>query len=383
MKGTHGARAWSLAAAGDIMLEHPPAENPLHDLLRRADFAFANLEAPLSDRGHPADKLIVLRSAPSLASVLPDLGLSVVSFAHNHALDFGIPALEQTLEVVRAVGVRVVGAGASLDEAVRPAFTECPPVESSSVRSEPSGLPPVRVAWLGFASTLPTGSAAAPGRPGVAPLRVRVRIEADASVSEEQPGTSPYVSTEVVAEDLDRAAAAVRAAARESDVVIVSVHWGVPPGWAAPFQGILADYQQPAAHALIEAGAAAVLGHHPHCLHGVEVYRGRPILYSMGNFLFHAMGEGRRFELGRPAPPYRMEAVSTPELAESAVFVLEFDGARCRRLVVHPTAGDPAGEQRAAAPEQAFRILARIRAMSAALGTELRTAGETGLIDLT
>lgn len=365
---TPGARAWSLAAVGDIMLEHPPAENPLHDLLRRADFAFANLEAPLSDRGHPADKLIVLRSAPSLASVLPELGLSVVSFAHNHALDFGIPALEQTLEVVRAEGVRVIGAGAGLDEAMRPAFTE------------QAG---VRVAWLGFASTLPPGSAAAPGRPGVAPLRVRVRIEADASVSEEQPGTSPYVSTEVVAEDLDRAAAAVRAAARESDVVIVSVHWGVPPGWAAPFQGILADYQQPAARALIEAGAAALLGHHPHCLHGVEVYRGRPILYSMGNFLFHAMGEGRSFELGRPAPPYRMEAVGTPELAESAVFVLEFDGAHCRRLVVHPTAGDPAGEQRAAAPEQASRILARTRAMSAALGTDLRTDGVRGSIDLT
>ncbi len=363
---SHGA--WTLAAAGDIMLEHPPAPNPLHELLRGADVAFANLEAPLSDRGHPADKLIVLRTSPSLAPALANLGLSVVSFAHNHALDFGIPALEQTLEVVRAAGVTPIGAGSGLEEAVRPAFTE---------------RRGIRVAWLGFASTLPTGSAAAAGRPGVAPLRVRVRIEADASVVEEQPGTSPYVHTEIVAEDLDRAAAAVRAASREADAVVVSVHWGVPPGWAAPFQGVLADYQQPAAHALVRAGAAAILGHHPHCLHGIEVYQGSPILYSMGNFLFHAMAEGRWFELGRPAPPYRMEATATPELSESALFVLEFDGPRARRIVVHPTASDPAGEQRPAAPQQAARILARMRAMSQALRTEMRATEEAGFVEIT
>jgi poly-gamma-glutamate synthesis protein (capsule biosynthesis protein) len=361
------ASAWTLAAVGDVMLEHPPAPDPLHALLREADAAFANLEAPLCDAGFSADKLITMRSDPAVAPALRALGLGVVSFAHNHSLDYGYPGLLQTLEVVRAAGVQVVGAGATLADALRPAYTEA------------GGR---RVAWLAFAATLPPGWAATPDRPGVAPIRVRVRFEADASVMEEQPGTSPYVSTEVEPHDLDQALGAVRAAAAEADVVIASVHWGVPPGWAAPFQGLLADYQQPLGRALVEAGAAAVLGHHPHTLHGIEVWRGRPILYSLGNFIFHTMAEGRRFALGRPAPPYRMEAVRPPELRHSALFRLEFAGDRCARITVHPAAADAGGEYRAAGPAQASAILDRMQTMCAALGASLDVAGGIGRIEI-
>jgi poly-gamma-glutamate capsule biosynthesis protein CapA/YwtB (metallophosphatase superfamily) len=349
------------------MIERPVAENPALDLLRRADIAFANLEAPLTDRGHPADKLIVLRGSPALAPVLKGIGLGVVSFAHNHALDFGIPGLLQTLEVVEAAGVKVIGAGPDLAGALRPAVT--------LHRG-------VRVAWLGLAATLPPGAAATPGRPGIAPVRVRVQIETDASVSEEQPGTSPYVSTSVDPGDLARASAAVRKARDEAGAVIVSIHWGVPPGWTAPFQGILADYQPPLAHALIDAGADAILGHHPHVLHGVEIYHGRPILYSLGNFVFHALAEGRQFEFGRPSPPYRMDAVRVPEVNESAVFELTFDGGRCLRIAVHPTEADRNGEQRPAAGPRAGHILERLRAMCAALGTAMQISGDTGSIHL-
>jgi poly-gamma-glutamate synthesis protein (capsule biosynthesis protein) len=347
------------------MLERPPAPDPLHALFREADVAFANLEAPLCNVGFPADKLITMRSDPLVASALRALGLTVVSFAHNHALDYGYPGLLQTLEVVRAAGVQVVGAGATLAEALRPAYTR------ASDR---------RVAWLAFAATLPPGWAATPERPGVAPLRVRVRFEADASVMEEQPGTSPYVSTEVEPHDLDQALTAVRAAAAEADVVIASVHWGVPPGWTAPFQGLLADYQQPLGRALLEAGAAAVLGHHPHTLHGIEVWRGRPILYSLGNFVFHAMGDGRQFTLGRPAPPYRMDAVRVPELDESAVFLLDFDGPRCTQVTMHPTAADAAGEHSPITGPRASQILLRMQSMCAALGTSMSVAGDLGVI---
>ncbi|MDR7418044.1 MAG: CapA family protein [Armatimonadota bacterium] len=362
-----GRPTWTLAAAGDVMLERPPAANPAHEWLRQATVAFANLEAPLTDLGYPADKLIVLRGAPALAPALRQMGLTVVSFAHNHALDFGIAGLRQTLEVVEAAGVRVIGAGQDLSGALAPAIT---------------ARDGVRVAWVGFASTLPPGSSATPERPGVAPLRVRVRFEADASVMEEQPGTSPYVSTSVEPSDLDRAAAAVRDARRGADVVVVSIHWGVPPGWAAPFQGVLADYQQPLAHALVDAGADVLLGHHPHTLHGVEIYRGRPILYSLGNFVFHAMAEGRRFALGRPAPPYRMDAVRVPELDESAVFLLDFDGPRCVRVRVRPTASDRGGEQRPVIGSQASRILERMQSMCAAMGAGLAVSGDTGVIDI-
>jgi len=74
----------------------------------------------------------------------------------------------------------------------------------------------------------------------------------------------------------------------ESDYVIVAVHWGVPAYWLSPHQGLLAAYQQPLAHALVEAGADLVCGHHAHALHPIEVYRGKPIFYSLGNFMFEA-----------------------------------------------------------------------------------------------
>ncbi len=300
---------WTLAAVGDIMLEHAPAENPVYERLHGADVAFGNLEVPLADRGHPADKLITLIAPPSVAAALPGMGLNVVSFANNHSLDYGIPALIQTIEVVEAAGVRLVGAGADLAAALLPAVTE---------------QHGVKVAWLALASTLPPGSAATPERPGIAPLRVRTRFEVDVSITDEQPGTSPYVHTEVVGDDLAQAAAAVREARGLADVVVVSVHWGVPPGWAAPFQGVLAAYQRPTAHALIEAGADVILGHHPHTLHGVEVHKGRPIFYSLGNFMFHALAPGRRLTIARPSPPFQLDAVRVPELDESAVFVLDF-----------------------------------------------------------
>jgi poly-gamma-glutamate synthesis protein (capsule biosynthesis protein) len=71
------------------------------------------------------------------------------------------------------------------------------------------------------------------------------------------------------------------AKARElADVVLVSLHWGVH---FAP--ALIADYQPVVAHAAIDAGAAAIIGHHPHILKAIEVYRGRPIFYSLGNFV--------------------------------------------------------------------------------------------------
>jgi poly-gamma-glutamate synthesis protein (capsule biosynthesis protein) len=362
------ASRWTLAAVGDVMLERAPAENPACERLRAADVAFANLEVPLADPGHPADKLITLLAPPSVATALPQMGLRVVSFANNHSLDFGIPALLQTIGVVEAAGVKVIGAGADLAAALRPAVTE---------------HHGVRVAWLALASTLPPGSAATPERPGIAPLRVRVRFEVDVSITDEQPGTSPYVATEVIGDDLVQAATAVRDARAIADVVIVSLHWGVPPGWAAPFQGLLAEYQQPLARALIDAGADVILGHHPHTLHGVERYKSRPIFYSLGNFIFHAMAVGRRFTIGRPSPPFRLDAVRVPELDESAVFVLEFEGARCQRITIHPVVADAAGECRPASAAQASAILERMQAMCAALGVAMRIDGHTGVIEIT
>jgi poly-gamma-glutamate synthesis protein (capsule biosynthesis protein) len=234
------------------------------------------------------------------------------------------------------------------------------------------------VAFGGFNATLPQGAAASPNRPGTAPLRVESSYVADATL-EEQPGTSPYVRTSPFEPDLAYAADRIGDARRTADVVVVSVHWGVPPGWAAPFQGTLADYQPPMAHALIDAGADVILGHHPHTLHGVEIYRGKPILYSLGNYVFHAMAPGAKLPIMRPLPPYRWEFLSLPELHESATFRLRFDdsGRVPAAIDVVPCAFDDKGECQRVSVDRAAAILARFAAHSRALGTPV-DIGEEG-----
>ena len=346
---------WTLAAVGDVMLTHSLGESPAYAWLREADLACANLEVPLSRRGYPADKPVLHRADPALAPELARLGLDVVSFANNHSLDYGPDALLDTVAAVEEAGVAVAGAGENLTAAMRPRILH---------------VGEVRVAFLGLSSTLPVGSAATESRPGVAPLRVRVSLLADAPILEEQPGTAPYVATEVLGEDLDRAREAIRTARRDADVVIASVHWGVPPGWAAPFQGILAGYQQPLGRALVDAGADLVLGHHAHTLHGVEVYRGRFICYSLGNFIFHTLAPGKPMQLSRPSPPYDLRYVRPPELSESAAFIFERD-AQQWTLELRPCAFDDEGECRPAEGARARAILERVAGHSTELGAEM------------
>jgi poly-gamma-glutamate capsule biosynthesis protein CapA/YwtB (metallophosphatase superfamily) len=109
---------------------------------------------------------------------------------------------------------------------------------------------------------------------------------------------APWVETELSEQDVLAAERWVAAAREEADLVVVHVHWGVPNGWCAAFQGPLADYQRPLGRRLVEAGADLVVGHHPHVVHGVEAHAGGLIAYSLGNFFFHGMAEAE-LVLGR------------------------------------------------------------------------------------
>lgn len=355
-----------IAAVGDIMLQHPIAENPLHAILRGADVGFANLEVPLSSHGEPADKPITFRSDPDLVSELSHLGLDVVSFANNHSLDYGIPALLDTIAAVEEAGVAVVGAGSNLDQAM-------------TARMINGGN--VRMAFLAFCSTLPVGWPATAARPGVAPIRIQASILADAPILEEQPGTSPYIRTEAVTEDVERARAAIMQVRRSADAVIVSIHWGVPPGWAAPFQGALTDYQQPLGHALVDAGADLVLGHHPHTLHGIEIYRGKFIAYSLGHFVFHSLAEGKPLVLQRPGPPYRLQHIRPPEVNESAVFVFEIDDHAHWRAEIIPCAMNRDGECEPVQGGRQEAIVNRFARHCEDLGTAVEVRAGRGVID--
>lgn len=270
----------TLSLVGDVMIETPFDRQPAagHPAfvaalaeLRRADAVVANLEMPLSTGGYRVPKHSNLRSDPAIAADVRGMGIDAVTLANNHLMDYGPPALRDTLAACDRAGLLRCGAGDDLEAADRPAWL---------VRDG------VRIALLSVACTLPIESDAGPGKPGIAPLRVGFSFEVDANLLLEQPGTMPTVRSWAIEADRERVRARIAALKAEADAVVVGIHWGVPAYWLSPAQGLLAQYQRPLAHALIDAGADLICGHHSHTLHPIELYRDKPILYSLGNFLF-------------------------------------------------------------------------------------------------
>ena len=354
-------RPATVAAVGDVVLQRPlvwrRGEFPSR-VLEAADVAVANLESPCSDRGTRADKLIALRSPAAAAGWVAALGFHAVSLANNHALDYGWEALADTLGGVREAGAAPFGAGENLAEAMAPAV----------VRAA-SGA---RVAFVGLCTALPLGSAAAPDRPGAAPLRALQAYAVDAALAEEQPGSAPYVRTWCVPEDVARAEEVIRRARGEADVVIAVIHWGVPPAFVAPFQAPLADYQRPLARALADAGADAIVGHHAHVVHGVELIGRTPVLYSLGNFVFHRLQAAVGAE--RPSPPYNLGPLRGDESQDSLAVLLRFGPRGFTEMEAHPVRLDRNWEPAAPDPDAAERILRRFAAMSRDLDTAVDVA---------
>ena len=164
------------------------------------------------------------------------MGFDVVTLANNHAMDYGAEGLLDMRRALEQAGVRAVGAGADLDEAMAP-------VELSVGEQT--------VAIMALACTLPPASAAGPARPGVAPVRVHQAYELEISLAAEQPGSVPAIKTWVDDAELQRAVEQVKAARVRADVVIVAVHWGVPVLWRAPLQPRVQEYQRVMGRSLI------------------------------------------------------------------------------------------------------------------------------------
>lgn len=272
--------AGAIGLVGDIMIETPtvrarrsggPGFDAALTALRANGIAIGNLEMPLSTRGYRVPKHSNLRSAPGIMDDIVAMELDAVSLANNHMMDYGPDALFDTIDACRNANLPACGAGKDLDAALAPVILE-----------SPAG----RIGMISVASTLPVESDAGPGKPGIAPIRIGYSFEVDANLLVEQPGTMPIVHTWAVQQDVDIVTDAIRTLREQVDTVIVAIHWGVPPWWMSPYQGLLAEYQQPLGHALIDAGADVIWGHHSHVLHPIEVYKGRPIIYSLGNFIF-------------------------------------------------------------------------------------------------
>jgi poly-gamma-glutamate capsule biosynthesis protein CapA/YwtB (metallophosphatase superfamily) len=352
----------TLIATGDLAPQRPtPGLAELWPALGGADLVFANLEAALTTAEAAADKMVCLRADPALAAELAGAGIHAVTVANNHTMDYGPDGLRDTLAATRGARLGTVGGGEDLDAAFRPAVLE---------------RGGVRIAVLGMASTLPNGSGAGPTRPGVAPVRVLSRFVVDPVSIDEDPGMAPFVETQVMPGDGERAAEAVGAAKAQADVVVVAIHWGVPNGWVMEAQGELATYQQPLARLLVEAGADAIIGHHPHVLHGVELIDGRPVFYSLGNLLFHTLLDTAP-RLGRPYPPYSWASLRGDVNHLGGVARLEWERpGPPSRVALAPVWLDEHGDPVAATGAKAEAARERVARLSEKFGTRWTQDGE-------
>lgn len=210
------------------------------------DVFIVNLETAVTARGRPwPEKGIQYRMHPANLDCLTVAGIDVAVLANNHVLDWSEPGLDETLDVLHAAGIAPVGAGRNVEEAWRPVAV-----------GTPSGSRVLVLAAGTASSGIPWDWAADERRPGVALL--------------------PDLSENTV----KRIAAIVRSVARPGDIVVVSVHWGENWGY-----GIGQDRRW-FAHQLVDrAGVHVVHGHSSHHPLGIEVYRGRLIVYGCGDLL--------------------------------------------------------------------------------------------------
>ncbi|MBV6459851.1 MAG: hypothetical protein HONBIEJF_03005 [Fimbriimonadaceae bacterium] len=294
---------WTLALGGDVMLNGIGVKaRPLSAVKHYfwdADVAVVNLEIPLTNRGkatsrkslgdRKAKRQFVLRADPGHIGRLVGCGVDIVTLGNNHAMDYGWPGLSQMLNLLESKGIEHSGAGEFDEESWNTArFTT-----SSGVRV---GV----LSVLAFMSTGGLGACtpSTPTRPGVAAL--------DLGGSIDQKATS-------------RLRTIVSSARQDCDFLIVAPHWGIEK------KALPSTYQVALGRALVDAGADMVAGAHPHVLQGGELYKGKSILYSMGNLI-------------------------SPRPGSTAVFVASFEGTRLKALEargcsisggkVKPTAGD-------------------------------------------
>jgi len=390
-------------------------------LIRGADVAFTNVEMLFHDyESYPMASSggTYMRAQPELAKELAWAGFDLGSLANNHSGDFGPKAMLLSAQRVREAGITAAGVGKSLAEAREAKFLE---------------TTKGRIALVSVASTFPSHATASPSRddipprPGLNPLRhettyhvSRERLEnlratmRELSMNPPDDGDTlrflrnrfvasdrPDVVTEPDADDLRAIGAVVRNASRQADYTIVAIH--AHEGDKSRF--VPAQFLVAFARAMIDAGADVFVGHGPHVLRGIEIYRGKPILYSLGDFMFQNETLQRfpyenyaRFGLGEDQgladfndARYKNDSVgfpATPEIWESVVAMPVFEGGALVGLTLHPISlgfGEPRtvrGRPRFADDALSRKIVEDLKRLSAPFGTDIDVVDGVGIVRL-
>ncbi len=209
----------------------------LDGLFLEDDLTVINLECPVSELGTRVPKQFNFRCDVNALPVIAELGVEVANQGNNHSLDYGPEALLDSIENIEAAGIAAVGAGLDAADAHAPALFE---------------LNGWTVAVVGFGGVVPSANWIA---------------------TESSPGMAD-------GDTIPTMVAAVEAADAVADLVVVTIHWGFELQSGPPEDDVAR------AHAMIDAGADVIFGHHPHRLNALETYEGKPIAWSLGNFVW-------------------------------------------------------------------------------------------------
>lgn len=448
--GTKIDASFTVAAVGDLTIMRPIGNSDDRNtqaalkIIRDADLGYGNMESNIAD---PPNYTGPLRGFMAVKEVAPDIrswGIRVVTKAGNHGFDSGPEGLLSTIRLLEDAGVQYAGSGRNLTEARAARFVELPKGRVGIMGLFSVGFgtafggPPLNDnatraadAWGNYT----------PAQAGQATLRVDQAynvtqqnldalctaqnslfvVNAEITAPRKAPAACPtptvsignnkykvgdpgLISHTIDPEDLRQALRSVRGGKQYADFMLATIH-AHQGKWAAeafPEETSTPDFLIELAHKAIDDGADAFMGTGPHALRGIEIYKGKPIFYGLGQFVrqsdwrtptrpdFDAFGttpdttELTTAELGvlrTAGPGFRHR-----EMYDSIIALSRFDKGKLQEIRLYPIdlgfdrplskVGIPA----LAHGEQAQRILQHMQKVSAPFGTTIRVEGEVGLI---
>lgn len=318
---TVAAKKLNVVAVGDIMLGRKVGKlleksskgyeysfEQVAETLKKGDVIFGNIESPVTasekslSRGHK----IILKCSPKAMSAIKAAGFNLLSIANNHMMDYYDKGMLDTIDILNKNGIAFSGGGKNLEEARKLAI-----VEKNGLKY--GVLSYTDMAEFTYVGPPNISYAAGKNKAGVAPRKL-----------------------ELILEDIARVRSQV-------DILAISLHWGVEESFTIPAS------QVEFAHKLIDSGADVILGHHPHQFQGIEVYKGKPVIYSMGNFLFDQ---------------------NDPENQESFILNMEYSGTQLKAFSATPVRILEKQHVAVQTGKNAAALLEREASLSKKLGSE-------------
>ncbi len=430
---------FTIALTGDSFIAskisgyNEPGFTEVFNTIRTQDLGFTNLEVLLNDyKGTPAAQSGgTYAGAPTaLADEIKWAGFHMVARANNHSLDYSYEGMRITTDTLNKRGIVHAGVGENLAEARSPAYCEAPFGRVALLSASSSFAP-----WGRAGSTRPDFQ----GRPGLSPLRYTTKYHitkkgfAAVKQIEESLGLkavkekymalgwgspdkakelslggltfiesdTPGIHTEPNPQDLHDITKWIRDARRQADWVLFTLH----AHESQLDRTVPAEFVVDFARKCIDAGADMFIGHGPHVLRGIEVYKGKPIFYSLGNFIFqndlvykHPQDIYDRHSLSLESTPADMYDTRSqndttgfpgdPVYWESVLAITHYNGGKLNGIELLPLwlGQDKPRPQRGrpfmARGGKAQKILEDVKKLSQPFGTSIAIQGEKGIITL-